>query len=93
MISRLAGTLASRGIDRIEIMTSGGVGYEVVIPLGVLESLPREGGDVSLHTALVVKDPGSGVFAVTNQPSDLSIGMPTVHIERPVLDVIGISLR
>jgi Holliday junction DNA helicase RuvA len=56
MISRLQGRLAAKGIDRIEVMTAGGVGYEVVIPIGVLETLPRVGDDVSLHTALVVKE-------------------------------------
>jgi Holliday junction DNA helicase RuvA len=58
MIARITGTLAAKGIDRIEIMTAGGVGYELVIPLGVLESLPRTGEPVTLHTALVVKEDG-----------------------------------
>jgi Holliday junction DNA helicase RuvA len=56
MIARLTGTLAAKGIDRIEIMTAGGVGYELLIPLGVLESLPRAGEAVTLHTALIVKE-------------------------------------
>ena len=58
MIARLEGTLAAKGIDRIEIMTAGGVGYELLIPLSVLDSLPRAGEKVSLHTALVVKEDG-----------------------------------
>jgi Holliday junction DNA helicase RuvA len=62
MIARISGTLATKGIDRIEIMTAGGVGYEVVIPLGVLESLPRVGEAVALHTALVVKEDGWQLF-------------------------------
>ncbi len=37
-------------------MTTAGVGYQVQIPLGVLESLPRVGEQVELHTALVVKE-------------------------------------
>ncbi len=56
MIARLKGTLAAKGIDRVEIMTAGGVGYELLIPLSVLESLPRVGEEVSLHTALIVKE-------------------------------------
>jgi len=56
MIARLTGTLVAKGIDRIEIMTAGGVGYELLIPLGVLESLPRTGETVALHTALIVKE-------------------------------------
>ena len=62
MIARLTGTLAAKGIDRIEIMTAGGVGYELLIPLSVLESLPREGEAVTLHTALVVKEDGWQLF-------------------------------
>lgn len=62
MISRLKGTLSAKGIDRIEVMTSGGVGYSLQIPLGVLESLPRVGEPVDLHTALVVKEDGWLLF-------------------------------
>lgn len=62
MISRIQGSLVAKGIDRIELMTAGGVGYELLIPLGVLESLPRVGETVSLHTALVVKDDGWQLF-------------------------------
>lgn len=62
MIARVAGTLAAKGIDRIEIMTASGVGYELLIPLGVLESLPRLGEAVALHTALVVKEDGWQLF-------------------------------
>ena len=62
MISRLKGTLTAKGIDRIEVMTAGGVGYALQIPLGVLESLPRVGDPVELHTALVVKEDGWQLF-------------------------------
>jgi len=58
VISRLEGKLVAKELDRIELLTSGGVGYELQIPLGVLESLPRVGENVSLHTALVVKEDG-----------------------------------
>jgi len=56
MIARIAGTLLASDIDRIELMTSGGVAYTVSIPLSVAESLPRPGGTVELHTALVVRE-------------------------------------
>lgn len=62
MISRIKGTLIAKGIDRIEVMTSGGVGYLLQIPLAVLESLPRVGEAVELHTALVVKEDGWQLF-------------------------------
>ena len=56
MIARVAGTLLSFDIDRVEIMTAGGVAYAVHIPLSVAESLPRPGGAVDLFTALVVRE-------------------------------------
>jgi Holliday junction DNA helicase RuvA len=37
-------------------MTAGGIAYEVHVPLGVLETLPRVGGEVALHTAMVVRE-------------------------------------
>lgn len=62
MISHVAGILSSKDIDRVEVMTSGGVGYELQIPLGVFETLPKQGDAVSLHTHLVVKEDGWQLF-------------------------------
>lgn len=56
MIARLDGTLAAHGIDRIELRTEGGVTYEVMVPLSVVEALPKLGGAMSLHTAMVVRE-------------------------------------
>ncbi len=56
MIARVHGTLVAQSLDRIEVMTAGGIAYELLVPLGVLESLPRIGGEVSLHTAMVVRE-------------------------------------
>jgi holliday junction DNA helicase RuvA len=56
MIARIQGTLVAGGLDRIEVMTASGLAYEVLVPLGVLETLPRVGGEVSLHTAMVVRE-------------------------------------
>ena len=66
MISHITGTLTSKDLDRVEIMTSGGVGYELVIPLGVFETLPRQGETVSLHTHLVVKEDGWQLFGFSS---------------------------
>lgn len=43
-------------------MTSGGVGYELKIPLSVYETLPKVGDDVRLHTSLVVKEDSWQLF-------------------------------
>jgi Holliday junction DNA helicase RuvA len=56
MISQLAGRLVTRDVERVEIMTSGGVTYEVSIPLGTFEALPPRGDAVTLFTHLVVRD-------------------------------------
>ena len=56
MISQIAGTLIHRALDRVEIMTAGGVAYECHIPLSVFESLPAEGKPVTLFTHLSVRE-------------------------------------
>lgn len=62
MISHITGTLSSKDIDRVDVMTASGVGYELQIPLGVFETLPKQGDKVSLHTYLVVKEDGWQLF-------------------------------
>jgi Holliday junction resolvasome, DNA-binding subunit len=66
MISHIDGILSSKDIDRVEVMTSGGVGYELQIPLGVFETLPKQGEKVSLHTHLVVKEDGWQLFGFSS---------------------------
>jgi len=66
MIVHLDGTLIAKDIDRVEVMTPGGVGYELQIPLGVFETLPKQGEQVSLHTWLVVKDDGWQLFGFSS---------------------------
>lgn len=58
--------------------------------LGAHHALNLDGGG---STALVIKDPASGVFAIANQLSDASIDLPNLKIERPVADVIGITIK
>ena len=66
MISFITGTLSSKDIDRVDVMTAGGVGYELQIPLGVFETLPKQGDKVSLHTYLVVKEDGGQLFGFSS---------------------------
>ena len=66
MIGRVAGNLVAKDLDAIEVMTSGGVAYELAIPLNVYESLPRVGEDVTLHTSLVVKEDSWQLFGFTS---------------------------
>src|SRR5690606_17081652 len=50
MISRIRGVLLRRSMESAEVMTPGGVGYEVEIPLTVYERLPPEGEEVEFIT-------------------------------------------
>lgn len=62
MIAQVSGTLITKELDRVDVMTAGGVAYELSIPLGVYESLPRVGDAVVLHTHLVVKEDAWQLF-------------------------------
>jgi len=66
VIARVEGKLVAKDLDALEGMTSGGVAYELVIPLGVFESLPRVGENVSLYTSLVVKEDSWQLFGFTS---------------------------
>jgi holliday junction DNA helicase RuvA len=56
VISRIRGELVLRDIERVEVMTAGGVAYELFIPTTVFERLPRLGEQVALRTVLVVRE-------------------------------------
>ncbi|HEX6135077.1 MAG TPA: Holliday junction branch migration protein RuvA [Longimicrobiales bacterium] len=56
MISRIRGVLLRRELGVAEVMTAGGVAYEVQIPLTVFERLPQEGADIELRTWQVVRE-------------------------------------
>jgi holliday junction DNA helicase RuvA len=62
VIAQVAGTLLTKSLDRVAIMTASGVGYELLIPLSVYETLPKAGSAVCLHTYLVVKEDGWQLF-------------------------------
>lgn len=62
MISFLVGTLLQRDLTTVEVLTAGGVGYHVAIPLSTYESLPKLNESVRLHTHLVVKEDGWQLF-------------------------------
>ena len=62
MIASVAGRLAAKSADRVVVQTSGGVGYEVVVPLGVMEQLSAVGEPVTLATELVVREDGWALY-------------------------------
>lgn len=62
MIAHIRGTVVAKDLDRVEVMTAGGVGYEIAIPLSVYETLPKVGEEVALHVYLVIRDDGWLLF-------------------------------
>ena len=62
MIALISGTLREREGDSVLIETSGGVGYQVTVPLGVIERLPAAGSRIQLYTELVVREDGWALY-------------------------------
>lgn len=62
MISRIKGELVLRDLERVEVMTPGGVAYEVFIPTTVFERLPRLGEQVTLRTWHLVREDAQMLF-------------------------------
>jgi hypothetical protein len=87
------GEPAAAGEERY-VGHSRGVTYhelgELMKSFGAVDAINLDGGG---STALVVKDFRTGVFSVANQPSDLSTFKFPVRAERPVADVIGVSVE
>lgn len=67
MIASISGRLAAKNGDRVVIHTSGGVAYEIAVPLGVFEGLPAVGQPVTLATELVVRDDGWSLYGFANE--------------------------
>jgi len=67
VIAQVSGRLAAKQADRVMIHTAGGIGYEIVVPLGVMERLPAVGEAVSLATELVVRDDGWSLYGFQDE--------------------------
>jgi Holliday junction DNA helicase RuvA len=67
VIASISGRLAAKNGDRVVIHTSGGVAYEIAVPLGVFEGLPAVGQPVTLATELVVRDDGWSLYGFANE--------------------------
>lgn len=63
---------------------------ELMKGLGAHSAINLDGGG---STAMVVRDPVSGVHAVANRPSERSPELPEVCLERPVVDVLGVLVK
>lgn len=67
MITRIRGTLLARELDRVEIMTAGGVAYELAIPRSVYERLPHVGKDLELRAYQVVREDAHLLFGFLDE--------------------------
>jgi holliday junction DNA helicase RuvA len=67
LISRVRGELIVRDLERVEVMTSGGVGYEIAIPTTVFERLPRLGEQVTLRTYHLVREDAVMLFGFLDE--------------------------
>jgi len=67
MISRVRGRLVRRDIGVAELLTAGGVGYELEIPLGVFEKLPAEGTELELYAYQVVREDAITLYGFNEQ--------------------------
>ena len=83
MIVQVTGVLIAKELDRIEIMTDGGVAYELAVPLSAFEALPKPGERCMVHTHLVVKEDGWQLFGFTSAYER--------RVFRKVLDAKGVG--
>ena len=67
MIAFVRGRLAAKSADRVVVETAGGVGYELTVPLGVMERLPGAGTEVTLATELVVREDGWSLYGFLDE--------------------------
>jgi len=67
VIAYVRGRLAAKSADRVVVETAGGVGYEITVPLGVMERLPGTGAEVTLATELVVREDGWSLYGFLDE--------------------------
>ncbi len=71
MIAYIKGELEYIGIDTIVVET-GGIGYEIRVPLTVMDDLPEIGETVRIHTYLYVREDAVNLYGFTTK-DDLNI--------------------
>ncbi len=71
MIAYIKGELEYIGIDTIVVET-GGIGYEIRVPLTVIGDLPEIGETVRVHTYLYVREDAINLYGFTTK-DDLNI--------------------
>ncbi len=82
MISYIRGILSEASEEGIVVET-GGIGYEIRVPVTVLERLPALGSEIKVHTYLQVREDGIGLFGF--------LGKGELAVFRQLLGVGGIG--
>lgn len=91
MIEHLSGTLASKQNDHV-VISVGGVGYGVTVPLSTVRDLPRINEPVFLHTRMIVREDDMRLFGFAREQErelfDLLLGISGVGA-RVAVDIIS----
>ena len=66
MIALLSGTVAVRRASHV-VVDCGGVGYQLAVSAQTLRGVPAVGGQVSLHTHLIVRDDALQLFGFASE--------------------------
>jgi Holliday junction DNA helicase RuvA len=74
MISRVIGKLVARELDRVEVLTSGGIAYEIAILRTAYEKLPPVGKEIELRTHHVVREDGAFLFGFLDEIEKILFG-------------------
>ncbi len=91
MIARLTGVLDNKNPGNLIIMT-GGVGYDVHIPLSTFYDLPDEGAEVSLFIQTVVREDAFELFGfLTKAEKEAFLLLNTVSKIGPRLSMAIVS--
>jgi holliday junction DNA helicase RuvA len=97
MIAHLRGRVAAKSADRVVVETAGGVGYEIVVPLGVMERLPAAGAEIMLATELVVREDGWALYGFLDESARrffqrlISVSGVGPRIAIAVLSTLGVE--
>ncbi len=62
MIGYIRGIILEQSEKSCLVLTSGGVGYEVHLPVPAMSRLPAEGGEVGFHTEQVVREDSQQLY-------------------------------
>ncbi|HZK28387.1 MAG TPA: Holliday junction branch migration protein RuvA [Thermoclostridium sp.] len=66
MISYIKGILQAKGNDFI-IVETGGIGYNITVPITVCENIPETGSEVNVHTYLHIREDSWTIYGFISE--------------------------